>query len=53
MVLNVKLLKDILVIEVCEVNDDFYFRYSVKGKIYKYLVYNSKFRNLIFSEILY
>ncbi|EGT3955298.1 tRNA pseudouridine(38-40) synthase TruA [Clostridioides difficile] len=51
--LNAKLPKDISVIEACEVNDDFHSRYSAKGKTYKYLVYNSKFRNPILSEISY
>ena len=53
MALNAKLPKDISVIEACEVNDDFHSRYSAKGKTYKYLVYNSKFRNPILSEISY
>ncbi|ENY8714437.1 tRNA pseudouridine(38-40) synthase TruA [Clostridioides difficile] len=51
--LNAKLPKDISVIEACEVNDDFHSRYSAKGKTYKYLVYNSKFRNPILSEVSY
>lgn len=53
MALNAKLPKDISVIEACEVNDDFHSRYSTKGKTYKYLIYNSKFRHPILNNISY
>lgn len=53
MALNAKLPKDISIIKACEVNEDFHSRYSAKGKTYKYLIYNSKFRNPILSDISY
>ncbi|HBG5345771.1 TPA: tRNA pseudouridine(38-40) synthase TruA [Clostridioides difficile] len=53
MALNAKLPKDISVIKACEVNYDFHSRYNAKGKTYKYLIYNSKFRNPILSDISY
>ena len=51
--LNSKLPKDISIIEAEEVDDDFHARYSAKGKIYRYLVYNNRYRNPILKDISY
>lgn len=51
--LNSKLPKDISIIDAEEVEDEFHARYSAKGKIYKYLVYNSRYRNPILKDISY
>ena len=51
--LNSKLPKDISVIEAEEVDDDFHARYSAKGKIYRYLVYNNRSQNPILKDISY
>lgn len=51
--LNSKLPKDISIIDAEEVDEDFHARYSAKGKIYRYLVYNSRYRNPILKDISY
>lgn len=51
--LNSKLPKDISVIDAEEVDEDFHARYSANGKIYRYLVYNSRYRNPILKDISY
>ncbi len=51
--LNSKLPKDISIIDAEEVDEDFHARYSAKGKVYRYLVYNSRYRNPILKDISY
>lgn len=51
--LNSKLPKDISVIDAEEVDEDFHARYSANGKIYRYLIYNSRYRNPILKDISY
>ncbi|RDY25933.1 tRNA pseudouridine(38-40) synthase TruA [Romboutsia weinsteinii] len=51
--LNAKLPKDISIIECCEVEEEFHSRYSAKGKRYRYLIYNSPYRNPIYKDISY
>lgn len=51
--LNSKLPKDISVVKAEEVDEEFHARYSAKGKIYRYLVYNNRYRNPILKDISY
>lgn len=51
--LNSKLPKDISIIKAEEVDEEFHSRYSAKAKCYKYLIYNSRYRNPIVSDISY
>lgn len=51
--LNSKLPKDISIINCQEVSDDFHSRYSAKGKIYRYLIYNKPYRSPLYKDISY
>lgn len=51
--LNAKLPKDISVIACQEVDLNFHARYNAKGKTYKYMIYNSEYRNPIYEDISY
>ncbi|UOW68016.1 tRNA pseudouridine(38-40) synthase TruA [Paraclostridium bifermentans] len=51
--LNSKLPKDIVIINAEEVNLDFHSRYSAKGKRYRYIIYNNRYRSPIYSDISY
>lgn len=51
--LNSKLPKDISIIDCTEVDEEFHARYSAKGKRYRYLIYNSPYRNPIYKDISY
>lgn len=45
--INSVLPKDIIVNEVCDVHDDFHSRFSAKWKVYKYTVFNGRFRPVL------
>lgn len=51
--INSKLPKDISVIDCVLVDENFHSRYSAKGKTYRYLIYNSTYRNPIYKDISY
>ncbi|SCI48833.1 tRNA pseudouridine(38-40) synthase TruA [Romboutsia sp. 1001713B170207_170306_H8] len=51
--LNSKLPKDISIIDCKEVDDQFHARYNAKGKRYRYLIYNSPYRNPIYKDTSY
>ena len=51
--LNSKLPKDIVIINAEEVSLDFHSRYSAKGKRYRYIIYNSRYRTPIYNDISY
>ncbi|MDR0880875.1 MAG: tRNA pseudouridine(38-40) synthase TruA [Clostridioides sp.] len=51
--LNCKLPKDVSVVDAEEVAPDFHSRYHAKGKCYRYLMYNSLYRNPVMSGISY
>lgn len=51
--INSKLPKDISVIDCVLVDENFHSRYSAKGKTYRYLIYNSAYRNPIYKDISY
>lgn len=51
--LNSKLPKDISIISCEEVSQEFHSRYSARGKIYRYLIYNSVYRSPIYKDISY
>lgn len=51
--LNAKLPKDISIIDCEEVDEDFHSRYSAKGKIYRYLIYNKPYRSPLYKDTSY
>lgn len=51
--LNAKLPKDISIISCEDVNEDFHSRYSAKGKIYRYLIYNKPYRSPLYKDTSY
>lgn len=51
--LNSQLPKDISVIDAEEVDMEFHSRYSAKGKRYRYVIHNSRYRNPIVRETSY
>lgn len=51
--LNAKLPKDISIIDCIEVDEEFHSRYSAKRKRYRYLIYNSSYRNPIYKDMSY
>ncbi len=51
--LNAKLPKDISIISCEEVNEDFHSRYSARGKIYRYLIYNKPYRSPLYKDTSY
>ena len=52
-VINFHLPDDISVISAKEVPFDFHARFSAKEKIYRYVVYNNKYRNAIYHNRAY
>jgi pseudouridylate synthase I len=51
--LNAKLPKDISIINCEEVDEDFHSRFSAKGKIYRYLIYNKPYRSPLYKDTSY
>ncbi|EFM24679.1 tRNA pseudouridine(38-40) synthase TruA [Peptoniphilus duerdenii] len=49
-VINYHLPTDISVVEAKYVDDNFHSRYSAKGKFYRYIIYNNKYRNALFEN---
>lgn len=51
--LNAKLPKDISIVDCEDVEENFHSRFSAKGKIYRYLIYNNPYRNPLYKDTSY
>lgn len=52
-VINYHLPEDISVVSAKKVSNDFHARFSAKKKIYRYIIYNSRYRNALFYNRTY
>lgn len=52
-VINYHLPEDISVVSAKKVSNDFHARFSSKKKIYRYIIYNSRYRNALFYNRTY
>ena len=51
--INAKLPKDISIVDCQEVEENFHSRFSAKGKIYRYLIYNRPYRSPLYKDTSY
>jgi len=51
--LNTKLPDDVVILDACEVFNDFHARYHTSDKIYEYQIYNSKFPSPFYRNYAY
>lgn len=52
-VININLPDDVSIVDAKFVDDNFSARYSAKSKVYKYVIYNNKYRSAIHGDFSY
>lgn len=52
-VINMNLPDDISIVGARYVEDDFSARFSAKSKVYKYVIYNNRYRSAVYSDFSY
>ncbi|WP_018249326.1 tRNA pseudouridine(38-40) synthase TruA [Orenia marismortui] len=51
--LNTKLPDDVVILDACEMNNNFHARYNTKDKLYKYQIYNNKYPSPFYRNYAY